>query len=111
MSHRERLTCLRCGYEGYDVKPTLVRYDDPLPVTVQVPVSSRENAVTESREVPGIYGAEWRCVDRPACDRRFNELEPAVPDEVGVAEFFAEVEPSAPTSAPVARDEELAAWT
>lgn len=69
-----RLTCLACGLESNDVATTIVQYPDPIPVTVMVPVSARRNAIEMPREVPGRYGAEWRCRDTVACRRRAEAM-------------------------------------
>ena len=78
---RAPLTCLACGYTGHDVTTVLVAYDDPQPVTVEIPVAHRDDAVTVRTEVPGVYGAEWRCRDGAACLARERALAaPAEPD-------------------------------
>lgn len=78
----EHLTCLACGVTGPGVRATLVAYPDPVPVTVMVPVSARENAVEVPRTVPGRYGAEWRCTDVRACLSRRPKLKPEPMDPV-----------------------------
>jgi hypothetical protein len=75
----EMRTCLACGHEGHDVRMRVVAYDDPRPVTVHIPVSHREDAIEEPREVPGVWGAETRCIDRAACAERVLLLLPTTP--------------------------------
>jgi hypothetical protein len=73
------LTCLACGHEGWDVETSLVRYDDPIEVEVALAVSTDGHGRVlgnEIRRVPGIYGAEWRCLDRDACAARVAALPP-----------------------------------
>ena len=83
-------TCLACGHEGHDVRMRVVAYDDPRPVTVHIPVSHREDAIEEQREVPGRFGSETRCLDEAACKER--ELLLNAP-EVAPVEPTAAVEP------------------
>jgi hypothetical protein len=71
----QRLTCLACGLESNDVAPTIVEYPDPIEVTVHVPVSARRNAIEMPRQVPGVYGAEWRCRDVVACRQRAEAMQ------------------------------------
>lgn len=71
--------CLRCGYEGPDVKTTIVEYSDPVDVVVSVAMDANLRSF-EQRTVPGRFGTEWRCTDRRGCDQRLAALEPvAVP--------------------------------
>lgn len=70
-------TCLACGREASDVAMSLVEYDAPVEVTIMQPVSFRENAIEVPVQVPGRFGAEWRCRDRAACRARAEDLEPA----------------------------------
>lgn len=73
----ELRTCLACGLEGPGVAMRIVEYADPVPVTVYRPVNHRENAVEVPVQVPGLYGAEWRCRDAAACRERAAALTPS----------------------------------
>lgn len=64
-------TCLACGFTGADVKMRVVKYDDPQPVQIAIRINERHGWTGqpefEYKTVPGLYGAEWRCIDLTAC--------------------------------------------
>lgn len=92
--------CLRCGEMDPDVRMAVVdleaeaKRDGSSIREVEVVTEIPHRHVTErvSRVVPERYGAEWRCRDRDACDRRYAEQQ---------AEMAA-AEPMSPPSAPPA---------
>lgn len=84
---RPRATCLACGFEGNaprderdrsaEVSMTVVEYRDPIDVQVTLVRDFKEpdrrgyaQAQLAYRTVPGLYGAETRCTDVPACAER-----------------------------------------
>src|ERR1035437_209582 len=84
---RPRATCLACGFEGNaprdahdrtaEVSMTVVKYADPVPVSVASIRELKEpdrrgytQPQLSHRVVPGLYGAETRCTDVPACRER-----------------------------------------
>jgi hypothetical protein len=67
-------TCSICGWEGLGwqvpVRIVEVPLEERQPMTVSIPISFKQDAVEERREVPGIYEARRRCGDRAACEAR-----------------------------------------
>lgn len=113
------MTCMACGFEGYDadVKMRLVDLVDEGYVEADLPRQNVELPASVARrppdvvEVPQRYVREPRCRDKLACRRRVDDYERmarAAEIEANPPEPEPEPEVIAPTPTPV--KEELA-WT
>ena len=94
----DRLTCLSCGHEGFDVRILLIDIEEPDQRIVEQSVTvghTLRGPIVEQRQVREAYATEPRCVDRIACRARTAALWPPAPPE-----------PEAPASVP----EDEATW-
>lgn len=74
------LTCLRCGFVGWDVRMrgiTVPAEEAPI-VDVPLRVNERHGSTNPPElaylKVPGIFGREPRCDDTAACDARVASI-------------------------------------